>query len=179
MIERDSLVSVGELLKPHGVKGEITAGLDDGITPGMLSCMILEMDGIPVPFFVESFRPKGASWLVKFDGIDDDTAAMRVARHTVWALKAEVPDAADGDDGLYLSDLAGYTLLDAADGLRAVGRITGFDDSTENILLFVERPDGSDALVPYSDDLLEDVDTGARTISMNLPRGLFDLQDGI
>ena len=60
MITPDILTSIGTFFKPHGIKGEISATLDYDIDPSELRCIVLEIDGIIVPFFVDSRRPKGA-----------------------------------------------------------------------------------------------------------------------
>ena len=62
MITRDQLIEIGHFNKAHGVNGEVNASLliDVEHLPG-LSCLICDMDGIYVPFFVEAIRPKGAT----------------------------------------------------------------------------------------------------------------------
>ncbi len=56
-----------------------------------------------------------------------------------------------------------------------MGEITDYDDSTDNVLFILRRPDGSEALIPASDDFIDSVDTQERTIAMTLPEGLLAL----
>lgn len=175
MIRRGELTQIGAFFKPHGIKGEITAELDYGLTPDVLRCVIAEIDGISVPFFVESFRPKGAStWLIKIDGIDDENAASLLVNHDIYAITAELPEGTldDDGDGIYLYDLIGYTLLD---GPVAIGVIDAVDDSTANILLEVKRPDGSTVYVPFAEEWITELNPDTSTIAMELPEGLIDL----
>ena len=59
MILRDELIAIGRYNKPHGVAGEISATIDVDIdTLKELSCLVSDIDGIFVPFFVNSCRPR-------------------------------------------------------------------------------------------------------------------------
>lgn len=173
MILRRDITSVGEFFKPHGIKGELSATLDDDLSPDDLRCIILDIDGIFVPFFIKEFRSRGNGWLIKLDGVETDTAAAAFARHEIYALTAELPDSPETDeDGVNLYDLEGYTLVD---GDKAVGEIERIDDSTANILLHVKAPDGAMVFVPFALDLVVGLDTEERIIDMNLPEGILDL----
>ncbi len=178
MIASTDIIAIGDLHKPHGVKGEMSATLDaaDGIEPAELRCVVLMVDGIPVPFFIESARRRGtAAWLIKLQGVDDDGEAATLANHEIYALRDDLPpELTDDTDGMYLSDLVGFAVLDA-DGDQAVGTIDDIDDSTANTLLIIRRPDGSRALLPYSDELLRRFDPEARTLTLAVPAGVLDI----
>lgn len=177
MIRRDDLTAVGEVFKPHGIKGELSMSLEAGLEPESMRCMVLDIDGIFVPFFVASARRRGPeSWLVRFDGIDNETQAAALSRHEIFALTAELPDGIAGDDdaeGINLYDLEGFTLADA-DG-SPVGTIDDIDDSTANILLYVTTPDGRTVFVPFADELVAGLDIDGRVISLDIPEGIIDL----
>ncbi len=173
MILRRDITSVGEFFKPHGIKGELSASLDAGLSPADLRCIILDIDGIFVPFFIKEFRSRGNGWLIKIDGIETDTAAAALARHEIYALTAELPDVPETDeDGVNLYDLEGYTLVD---GDTPIGVIEHIDDSTANILLHVTTPDGATVYVPFALDFVVGLDTEEQVIDMNLPEGILDL----
>ncbi len=173
MIRRSELQQVGRLYKTHGIRGELQLELDDRYTPRELGFLVLEMDGICVPFFVAEARRRGADWLVRFDGADTDAAAASLAMHDVYYPAARLPHTdSGGDEGVYLADMAGYELRD---GATAVGTIESVDDSTANVLIYAHDPAGRQLIVPYHDDLLLDYDTDARYLSLQLPRGLIEL----
>lgn len=177
MIDRNDLIEVGEIFKPHGIKGEVSLSLDYGLTPADLRCMILDMDGIPVPFFTRAARPRGAdSWLVTFEGIDTDTAAATISRRPVMALRSDLPEGCGEPDGegVNLYDLVGYTLCDA-DG-NPVGTIDTIDDSTANVLFHVTTAGGGNTVyIPFAEELVTDLDIEGRRISLDIPQGLLDL----
>lgn len=175
MIRRRDLLRVGETLKPHGIKGELSVDLDEGLAPDDLRCFILDIDGIFVPFFAVSTRPRGgALWLVRFDGVDNETEAAALAHHDIYALRDELPDSCDDDsDEISLYDLEGFTLADSSGA--TVGVIDSIDDSTANVLLTVEMPGGRCVLIPFAEELVAGLDVDRRVIEMDIPDGLVDL----
>ena len=178
MILRESIVSIGAFFKPHGIKGELSAELDEGLSPAELRCVILDIDGIFTPFFIESFRPKGSSnWLIKLEGVDNESQAAAFANKEIFGVADELPEIEGEEDGIHLFDLIGYTLYNMADGthMRQLGEIDEIDDSTANILLHVKNADGGVVLVPFADELVLSIEPENKTITMQLPHGLTDL----
>lgn len=176
MIKREELVEIGSFNKPHGINGEINATIDNGIDFSELRCIVLDIDGIFVPFFVESFRSRGIdSYLLTIDGIENEDVAMAFSKKTIYALKEDCMnlDIHDDGDGMYAEDFIGYTVADVDNSV--IGKIVDIDDSTDNILFIVEKNDGNNAYVPVADEFIIDIDTENVIVTMSLPEGLFDL----
>lgn len=178
MIRREELILVGHYNKPHGVAGEISATIDvDVDTLQALSCLVSDMDGIYVPFFVNACRPKTAETvLLTIDGINNERDAARLVNRDVYALKTEFrQESEDAEaDGYPLDYFIGFTLTDA-DG-TAVGEIVDVDEQTENAIFIVDRA-GDELMVPASDDLIVEFDMDKKLMVMDLPQGLLDLND--
>ena len=174
LIRKEDITEIGAFYKPHGIKGEITAGFDYDLDPMELRCIIVEIDGIFVPFFIDSCRPKGRdSFLIKLHGIDDETEASGMAKRPIYGVTAELDLDDDPSDGMYLYDMIGFTMYD---GDKSVGTITGIEDSTENILFIVEPAEGAKPVyVPFVDDWIESFDPEEKTIKMHLPEGIVTL----
>lgn len=173
MIERSQIFPIGSVTKTHGIHGEIAMTLDQDVDLAELRCIVFDMDGIYVPFFVSAVRTRGASAvLVTLDCITDEVQAAEFTGKQLFALKEDV-DIDDNEidpDNIYLEDLIGFKLIDT-DGTE-VGIISGYDDSTENTLFTVANTDGDDILIPAVDDLITDIDIEAKILTMNLPSGL-------
>lgn len=173
MIKESELTEVGKLFKPHGIKGELNAELDYDLTPDDLRCLILNIDGIYTPFFVESSRPKGTDrWLFKLEGINDERQAAPLVNHEIYAVTAELPFDAEDGDGVHLFDLIGYELVD---GETTVGEITDIDDATANLLLIVRTPAGKTVYVPFAGEFVAAIEPENKRVVMNLPEGILDL----
>ncbi len=178
MIKREELVEIGSLNKPHGISGEINASIDSGIKLSELRCIILDIDGIFVPFFVEASRLKGVdSYLLTIDGIEDEDAATVISKKTIYALKDDCTntDAQEDNDAMYAEDFVGYTVVD--DQNAPIGKIIDIDDSTENFLFIVEKTDGNTAYIPVADEFIIEINIEQAIIAMSLPEGLFDLNN--
>ena len=169
MIREEEVYQIGKLGKTHGVKGEISFLFDDDVFDRVdADYLILKIDGILVPFFIEEYRFKSDSnALMKFEGIDTQERARELTGTDVYFPRS----LADSDDGtLTWSVLVGFDIIDADSG-RCVGRIASVDDSTLNILFCLD--DGR--LIPASEDLIIAIDQQARSLTMHIPAGLLEL----
>lgn len=178
MITRDSLIKIGRYNKPHGVYGEISATLDvDTDLLARFSCLVSDIDGIFVPFFVTDSREKSAQvTLLSIDGVTTDGQASMLVNKDIFVLRQEYDElpADDGQGDEYPLDyFVGFKIFDN-DG-TPVGDVVGVDDTTINWLFVVETPDGGQVHVPAADELIEDIDMNSRAIVMNLPDGLLNL----
>jgi len=178
MITREELILIGHYNKPHGVAGEISATVDvDMDTLQRLSCLVSEMDGIYVPFFVNACRPKTAETvLLTIDGVSTEQEVARLVNHDIYALKRDYSQASDeaDADGYPLDYFIGYELRQT-NGKR-VGEIVDVDEQTDNALFIIDCG-GDEIMVPASDDLIAEFDTDDRVMVMELPEGLIDLND--
>ena len=168
MIKQEEVYRIGRLGKAHGVKGEISLLCDDDVFDRVdADYLVLDVDGILVPFFIEEYRFRTDSVvLVKFDGIDTQERARELTGSDVYFPRA----LADESDSPSLSMLVGFAIVDADTG-KQVGSIASINDSTANLLFELE--DGR--LIPAHDELIAGIDQQARTIAMHLPDGLLDL----
>ena len=176
MITREELIAIGHYNKPHGVAGELSATVDVEIDVlGALSCLVSEMDGIYVPFFVNSLRPKTSETvLLTIDGINSEQEAARLVNRDIYALKREFRQESDDADadGYPLDYFIGFELQDS-DGTR-VGEIVQVDEQTENAIFIVDDGEG-ELLLPASDDLIVEFDLDKKVMVMDLPQGILDL----
>ena len=169
MIREEEVYKIGRLGKTHGVRGEISFLFDDDVFDRVdADYLVLQVDGIFIPFFMEEYRFKSdANAIVKFEDIDTRERARDLTGCDVF-----FPRALSDSDGEALSwaEIIGFSLIDAATG-KAIGHIASVDDSTLNILFELE----DDTLVPASEELITDVDKDNRTITIELPQGLLDI----
>jgi 16S rRNA processing protein RimM len=168
MIRQEEVYRIGRLGKTHGVKGEVTLLFDDDIFD-RVDCdyLILEVDGILVPFFIEEYRFKGdTTAIMKFEDVDTQQRAQELTGCNVFFPRS----LAEEDNTPSLSMLIGFNLVEASSA-AVIGRIAAIDDSTANLLFELE--DGT--LIPANDDLIENIDMAKKQITMNLPEGILTL----
>ena len=169
MIKQEEVYKIGRLGKSHGVRGEVSFLFDDDVFDRVdADYLILDIDGILVPFFIEEYRFRSdTTALMKFEGIDSQERARELTGCDVYFPRNL---AASDDDSISWSAIVGFGIIDASTN-KSVGHIASIDDSTLNILFCLE--DGH--LIPASEDLITQIDQQARTITMHLPAGLLDL----
>ena len=169
MIKQEKVYKIGRLGKSHGVRGEVSFLFDDDVFDRVdADYLILDIDGILVPFFIEEYRFRSdTTALMKFEGIDTQERARELTGCDVYFPRNL---AASDDDSISWSAIVGFDIIDASTE-KSIGRIASIDDSTLNILFCLE--DGH--LIPASEGLITQIDQQARTITMHLPAGLLDL----
>lgn len=177
MIESREITSIGKFQKTHALKGELNAVFD--IEAGSLDSsmpLIIDMDGIYVPFYTESVRGKGQfASLVKLCGVDSEEEAKLFVNKTIYLLKTDLQalsDEEDDEEGGYAEDFIGFSIVDSDEG--PVGEIVDVDVSTQNTLFLVDTPDGI-VYIPVSEDFIEGIDEDDRIITMRLPEGLVSI----
>jgi 16S rRNA processing protein RimM len=169
MIKKEDVYKIGRIGKAHGVKGEVSFNFDDDVFDRVdAEYLILEVDGILVPFFMEEYRFRSDSTaLVKFEDIDTQDRARELTNCDVYFPR----DMADEDEEeLTYSFLVGFDIIDDQSG-KNIGTIASIDDNTMNILFELE--DGM--LIPASEELITDIDKDNKTITLALPEGILDL----
>ena len=169
MIKKEEVYKIGRLGKAHGVKGEVSFQFDDDIFDRVdADYLVLEIEGILVPFFMEEYRFRNDSvCLVKFCDVDTQQQASELTGCNVYFPRAL---AEEDDVQPSLASLVGFSIVNAANG-ETVGHIDAVDDSTLNVLFVLD--DGR--LIPASDDFVTDIDMTHQTITMNIPEGLLTL----
>ena len=166
MIKEDEVYKIGRIGKPHGISGEVTLRFSDDVFDRVdADYLVLMVDGILVPFFIEEYRFRSDEVaLVKFEDIDTKDRASELTGCDVF-FPRHLADA--GDDVLTWSQIVGYDIVDVLSD-KTIGRIEAVDETTINTLL--ELSDGT--LIPAADEFIEDIDHEERKLMMRLPKGL-------
>ena len=173
MIASSEVYKIGRIGRTHGIKGEVYFFFDDDVFDRVeAEYLILEIDGILVPFFMEEYRFHGNnSALVKFCDIDTQERARELTNCQVFFPHSLT----DYDsDSISYSQLKGFKLTNADDG-QIIGIVQGIDDSTINTLIEVMTEDDRKILIPANDDLIEEINIPSRRISIHIPDGLLNL----
>ena len=178
MIQREEVLQFGQIQKSHGLQGEVSISFSADIfdEEGGLAapCLICEIDGILVPFFIEDYRFKNdETLLVKFEKIDTEEETHILYNAKVFIEKRYLADDIAGEDIEGASYYIGFQLFGEDEGL--IGSIVDVDDETENVLFLVKNEEGKEYIIPATDDFISAIDDEKKTITMHLPIGLLDM----
>ncbi|MGV0626547.1 ribosome maturation factor RimM [Mycolicibacter minnesotensis] len=170
-------LTVGRVVKAHGISGEIVVDVrtDDPelrFAPGAI--LRARKTGVPQrDYVVEGARPHGMRMLVRLAGVGDRNGADALRGSLFVVDSAELPPITEPDtyydhqlEGLAASTVAGEPLGTVAEVLHtAAGE-----------LLAIKRTDGRELLVPFIAAFVPSVSLAERTVVIDPPDGLLDLE---
>lgn len=165
-------VEVGYVHRTHGVKGELQATWDNSlnVNPQDIESVFIEIDGIPVPFFISSSKYRASEKIIiKLDEVDDLHSADELVGHELLILSEQVPD----DDNLTLDDLVGYQLMSVQN--QVVGTIERYEEFNLNSVFYVISQQGEELIIPAVEELILEVDVDEKIVLMEIPGGLLNL----
>ena len=176
------MLQVAQVLKSNGTDGELVMSFR-AIAPEDINLqepVFIIFDGLPVPFFIESFTKRGNSKaLVRLTGIHCQEDVDEISGKAVYIEDSDAPELSLEEDGF--AALVGWMLLtpenpDQGEGdeladLTEVGEITDFIDIPNNPCIEVETENGA-VMIPLHEDLILSVDPEYQEILMQIPEGL-------
>lgn len=177
----DDLQQVAQVLKSNGTDGELVIGFRE-VAPEDINLeepVFIVFDGLPVPFFIESFAKRGNSKaLVHLTDICSQEDAEEIAGKAVYIHEDSMPEMTIEEDGY--AALVGWTVLVPAEAddptgddadVYELGEITEFFDIPSNPCIEVETENGA-VMIPLHEDFILSVDPEYQEIMMNIPEGL-------
>ena len=161
------MLCIGKVLKSNGTDGELLVSFLD-VNPQDIDLqepVFIEFDGLPVPFYFESFTQRGNSRaLVRLTGVRSLKDADELAGSALYADYFEEEDE---------EDFTGWTVLDQDN--KTLGVVTDLEDIPGNPCLWVRMADKKQVLIPFHEDLLINVDTEKQRLTLRIPEGILEL----
>jgi 16S rRNA processing protein RimM len=170
---KDECYYLGYLSKTQGFKGGLLAFLDVDNTGDYinLESILVDLNGVLTPFFVEYLQLKDKNFVyLKLEDVDDRDSAIILSNKDLYLPLTDLPDL--GDDHYYLHELNGMKVVDKQAG--ELGNVDTVLDYSTNPLIQVIK--GSrEILIPLNDDFVLKVDKALKTIEVDLPEGLIEV----
>mgnify|MGYP006377178319 FL=1 len=175
MITREELVHIGKITKSHGLNGELEININSELfeeceTP----YIIVETDGIFIPFFIVEYRYKNEStYLFSCKGIDNEMDAKELIKRDIYIHKKFLAEGIDVSVMEGNSYFIGFSIFSEEE--KYIGEVVDIDDTTENVLFLLHDKNGNELIIPASDDFVVNIDEQRKIIIMSLPEGLLSL----
>jgi 16S rRNA processing protein RimM len=118
---------------------------------------------------VSTVRVHATRLLVRFDEVPDRTVAESLRGAQLLVDAADLPPSDDPDE-FYEHELEGLAAV-LADGTE-VGTVREIARSPGGELLVLDRPDGTEALVPFVREIVPEVDVKGGRVVLDPPEGL-------
>jgi len=165
-------ISLGRILKIQGYDGTLTVKLEKDFIeniPGMES-VFLEIEGKPVPFFISSSEYEGGDILkLRLDGYGSYEKTSGFAGCRIFLTSGgEKTGPSSGNE-----NITGFRVV-----LRdktIIGDVEEIINNPGNDLMKIISPDRKEILIPFHRDFIVRFDEKERTITVQLPEGLIDL----
>ncbi|VBB48115.1 Ribosome maturation factor RimM [uncultured Paludibacter sp.] len=172
MIKKSEVFPVGQITKTHGLKGELAFNTDNSILEEVeIPYIVLEPDGILVPFYIENVRFKSdSSGFIQLEGIATEEQARELVGQNIYLPNKYLSELDEND--VHVEYFIGFQVFDET--LGKIGTISEIDDNTENIL-FVVTSENNDFLIPAAEEYITEIDEENKILRMDLPEGLLDL----
>ena len=166
------LVSIGELIKPHGIKGELKILLFNEESKSLKDSQIVFLKDNKDNFFkykIEKVVYSMKKNRIKFFEIDSIDSADKLRGFILSIPRTDFPELEH--DEYYLNDLIGYTLFD--NNNNNYGCVNDIFHFPANDVLSVFLND-KEYLIPIIDDIILNINHDSRGIIINPISGLFD-----
>jgi 16S rRNA processing protein RimM len=169
------MVLVGRIARPHGLRGHVVVNaetdfIEERFAPG--STVWVRSDRGDEKLTVASARVQGGRPVITFDGFSTIDDVERLA-----GLELRVPEETlqPLDRGTYYQHQLVGCAVETTGGER-VGTVTRVDGGAGATLLTVDGTRG-EVLIPFAADICVEVDVAARTIRIEAPDGLLELNE--
>lgn len=172
MAKAEKYYKIGLVMKPHGLKGDVTISLDADapLDFSEIESVFIEIENNFIPYFIESISLRGEKAFVKFDDVSDPESAKKISKHAIYLLKSSRPKSGKGE--FYDDEVIGFDVIDETIG--PLGKITGVLQTGLNKLFTVDYPQ-KEILIPVNSPLVVSVHKSTRKITVNLPEGFLDI----
>ena len=170
MIKLEEIAPIGIFGKTHGIKGEINLELNVDFDLEDTPYIIVDIDGIFVPFFIAEYRYKtDTSALVLFEDICTEETIRPFFGKKAYVKKEMLT--LDDEDEMSINYYVGFTMLTPQRTI--IGQIVEIDDSTANVLFVLDN----DSLIPVGAVEVLDIDPDNHIMIVELPEGLLEVEN--
>ncbi|MFC8827045.1 ribosome maturation factor RimM [Streptomyces sp. NPDC057137] len=164
---------VARIGRAHGIKGEVTVEVRTDepelrLGPGAVLATEPASTG---PLTIETGRVHSGRLLLRFAGVSDRTGAEAL-RNTLLIAEVDPEDMPEDPDEYYDHQLMDLDVV-LADGTE-VGRITEITHLPSQDLFIVERPDGTEVMIPFVEEIVTEIDLVEQRAVIDPPPGLID-----
>ncbi|MFJ5710884.1 ribosome maturation factor RimM [Streptomyces sp. NPDC093105] len=164
---------VARIGRAHGIRGDVTVEVRTDepelrLGPG---AVLLTDPPSAGPLTVESGKVHSGRLLLRFEGVRDRNAAEAL-RNTLLIAEVDPAELPEEEDEYYDHQLVDLDVV-LADGTE-VGVITEISHLPSQDLFIVERPDGTELMIPFVEQIVTEIDLENQRAVIDPPPGLID-----
>ncbi len=164
---------VARIGRAHGIRGDVTVEVRTDepelrLGPG---AVLLTDPASAGPLTIESGKVHSGRLLLRFEGVRDRNAAEAL-RNTLLIAEVDPAELPEEEDEYYDHQLVDLDVV-LADG-TLIGAITEISHLPSQDLFIVERPDGTELMIPFVEQIVTEIDLENQRAVIDPPPGLID-----
>jgi len=161
---------VGRVGRAHGVRGEVSVAVRTDAPDERFAVGAKLVTGAGQVLTVASVRPHAGRLLVRFEGVEDRTAAEAL-RGTLLTVDVRTMAPSEDPDEFHDHELEGLLAVEPTG--QELGTVREVLHGPGSDLLVVDAAAG-EVLVPFVREIVPEVDVAGRRLVIAPPEGLFD-----
>ncbi len=165
---------LGKITKKYSFKGEVLIKIDGNLSQDYfnLKNILIENEKKLVPFFIKNIKLHKPDILrVKFEDIDSEELANKILRKDVYLPLSILPPLIGKK--FYFHEVIGFK---AFNNDKIIGIIKNINDQSPQATFEIKNNDRI-ILIPVHDDFIIKINRKEKSIKLNMPNGLLDLQN--
>lgn len=168
----NELYKAGFIMRPHGLKGEVTISLDADapVEWETLESVFVENKGKIIPYFIESVSVRGDKAFVKFEDVNSPEGAAALKGNSLYLPKTSRPKPARGD--FYNEELIDFEVIDEELGL--LGTVQTIEQAGPNRFIVLSHK-MKEVMIPVNGPFIKSINRTKKTVSVSLPEGFLDI----
>ncbi|MFI8522044.1 ribosome maturation factor RimM [Streptomyces sp. NPDC085481] len=169
---------VARIGRAHGIKGEVTVEVRTDepelrLGPGAVLATDPASAG---PLTIQTGRVHSGRLLLRFEGVADRNAAEAL-RNILLIADVDPDEMPEEEDEYYDHQLMDLDVV-LADGTE-IGVISEISHLPSQDLFIVERPDGSELMIPFVSEIVTEIDLENQRAVIDPPPGLIDDSEAV
>lgn len=171
-MNREDSYTIGFIMRPHGLKGELTISLNVNAPENwsQIKSVFVDKNGSLVPYFIEWINIQKNRAILKFEDVSSyDQAAVFKGNSLHLAIKQR-PKLKKGE--FYDDEIIDFQIVD--ESLGFLGVVKDVERSGISRFLIVNYQE-KELLIPVQFPILKSIDKVKKEISVNLPDGFLDI----
>ena len=166
-----NLVKAGFIIKTHGFEGHLKVAIEESLVGSLdeLKFLFLEIESMHIPFYVTSMDIRDGFVLIKLEGVNTKEDAQKYNGTKLFIDRKYVGDEKETE----LLHLSGYIVMH---NKEQVGVIKDTQQFPHQLMAILQRGE-QEILIPLHDGFVVDIDHDTKTLELDLPQGLLDLNN--
>jgi len=165
-------ILLGKISRTSGYNGSVSVRLEKPFLDNIpeMESVFLEIDGKPVPFFISSTEYSGGDNLkIRFKGYDSYEKVSEFSGCRIYLTTISEDNKNTGNP----ESISGFKVISGNKSL--IGTVMEIIQNPGHDLLKILSPEGKEILIPFHEDFILNTSDKKKTIMVDLPEGLTEI----